>query len=148
MGLFSRIGKEWANEAKQPAGSTLGQYIGGPLMMGGIGAGLGGGAGAAFGSEGGTKGALDGATFGGGIMGAGLGAVGGAASGSMALRQLVVSIARAIKQRAPDMPDEMAMQQAMKILQTKRGPQNVGMFKDEVLNGNPGHGMGRGPNGY
>jgi hypothetical protein len=73
------------------------------------------------------------------------GAAGGAALGAAGgMRHIIMTLARALKQQNPQVPDEMILQKAMEIAQ-KQGGQAGGMMPPMgggMPPGGPGGGMG------
>lgn len=62
----------------------------------------------------------------GAAMGAGLGmGLGG--------KRALMALVRALKEQHPDMPDELVLDTAHKLLATKAGDQSVGQFRAEVM---------------
>lgn len=112
------------------------------------------GRGAAYGTVGGAAlGGMSGGPDEGGFSpGVGMlgGAAGGAAAGgAMGARHIVMAIARALKQQHPDAPDELILQEAMKLAKQQGGgmppggappPRDPGM--DQSLWRTPGGGGG------
>ena len=120
MGLLSRIGKEFSGQFGKTVphhrwGETLGltreamslpQRASVPLSAGALGA----GAGAAFGAASGGD-PMEGA-----MQGAGLGALaGGIGIAPLMSKRLVIAIAQALKQQAPQAADAEVIQQAQKM---------------------------------
>lgn len=131
MGLLGRIGKEWGKQAAN-GGSRVRDYLGGPPMMAGIGGAAIGGPAAAFAAaDGGDPMAAAGQY--GGMGAAMMGGFGAVASGTMGMKQLIIAIAKAMKQKMPEAADNEIIMNAQRVVQDAMGRPDARAQLEKIL---------------